>query len=61
MLVGCARVSSNDQNFALQEGTLKNTGGEKIYFDKMSGAGAERPGLRETLDYLRDRDMAVVW
>jgi len=62
MLVGYARVSTDDQDFALQEDALKKAGCKKIYYDKMSGAGAERPGLREALDYLRDdEDTLVVW
>jgi len=47
MLVGYARVSTDDQNLALQEDALKKAGCKKIFKDKMSGAGTERPGLRE--------------
>jgi DNA invertase Pin-like site-specific DNA recombinase len=62
MLIGYARVSTDDQDFALQEDALKNASCQKIFYDKMSGAGAERPGLREALDYLRDKeDTLVVW
>jgi DNA invertase Pin-like site-specific DNA recombinase len=62
MLIGYARVSTDDQDFALQEDALKKAGCQKIFYDKMSGAGAERPGLRESLDYLRDKeDTLVVW
>ena len=62
MLIGYARVSTDDQDFALQEDALKNVGCNKIYYDKMSGARSERPGLREALDYLRDgEDCLVVW
>lgn len=62
MLIGYARVSTDDQDFALQEDALKNVGCKKIYYDKMSGAKSERPGLREALDYLRDgEDCLVVW
>jgi DNA invertase Pin-like site-specific DNA recombinase len=62
MLIGYARVSTDDQNLALQEDALKKVGCEKIFRDKMSGAGAERQGLREALDYLRDgEDTLVVW
>ena len=50
------------QDIALQEDALKNTGCKKIFYDQMSGAGAERPGLREALDYLRDdEDTLIVW
>jgi DNA invertase Pin-like site-specific DNA recombinase len=62
MLIGYARVSTDDQDFALQEDALKKAGCKKVFYDKMSGAGSERKGLREALDYLRDgEDTLVVW
>ena len=62
MLVGYARVSTDDQNLALQQDALKKAGCEKIFCDKMSGTKSTRPGLQETLDYLRDnQDTLVVW
>jgi DNA invertase Pin-like site-specific DNA recombinase len=62
MLIGYARVSTDDQDFALQEDALNKAGCIKIFYDKMSGARAERPGLQEALDYLRDgEDTLVVW
>ena len=62
MLVGYARVSTDDQNLALQKDALEKAGCKKIFSDKMSGAGAERPGLQDALDYLRNgEDTLVVW
>lgn len=63
MLIGYARVSTDDQNFALQEDALKKAGCKRIFHDKMSGAKAKRPGLEEALGYLRDHhdDVLVVW
>jgi len=62
MLIDYARVSTDDQNLALQKDALKKVGCQKIFSDKMSGAGAERPGLQDALDYLRDNeDTLVVW
>ncbi len=62
MLIGYARVSTDDQTFALQEDALKKAGCQRIFYDKMSGAKAKRPGLEEALDYLRDNeDVLVVW
>lgn len=62
MLIGYARVSTDDQTFALQEDALKKAGCKRIFYDKMSGAKAKRPGLEEALDYLRDNeDVLVVW
>ncbi len=62
MLIGYARVSTDDQTFALQEDALKKAGCKRIFYDKMSGAKAKRPGLEEALGYLRDHeDVLVVW
>ena len=62
MYIGYARVSTDDQNLALQEDALKEAGCEKIFYDKVSGAKSDRPGLQEALDYLRNgEDILVVW
>lgn len=62
MLVGYVRVSTDEQNFALQEDALKKAGCTKIFYDKLSGGKTERPGLHATLEYLRDGgDSLVVW
>ena len=61
MLIGYARVSTRDQNPALQHEALQQAGCEKIYEDQASGARADRPGLAQTLDVLREDDTLVVW
>ena len=62
MLIGYARVSTDDQNLSLQKDALEKAGCEKIFCDKVSGAKSKRPGLQEVLDYLRDsQDTLVVW
>lgn len=62
MLIGYARVSTEDQNLYLQEEALKKAGCEKIFCDKISGVKSCRPGLQEVFDYLRDgEDILVVW
>jgi len=62
MYIGYARVSTDDQNLALQEDALKEAGCERIFYDKISGAKSERPGLQEALGFLRDgEDVLVVW
>ncbi len=61
MLIGYARVSTQDQTLDLQTDALKQTGCEKIFTDTMSGAKAERPGLQEAMNHLRARDTLVVW
>lgn len=61
MLIGYARVSTEDQNLDLQRDALTKAGCERIYDDRLSGAKAERPGLRQALDQLRSGDTLVVW
>jgi DNA invertase Pin-like site-specific DNA recombinase len=61
MLIGYARVSTQDQNLALQREALKHAGCEKIYEDHLSAAHAQRPGLAQALEVLRGGDMLVVW
>jgi DNA invertase Pin-like site-specific DNA recombinase len=61
MLIGYARVSTQDQTLDLQLDALKQTGCEKFYTDTASGAKAERKGLEEALDYAREGDILVVW
>jgi len=61
MLVGYARVSTQDQNFDLQLDALTKAGCEKIFQDAVSGANAERKGLSEALEYARAGDTFVVW
>jgi DNA invertase Pin-like site-specific DNA recombinase len=61
MLVGYARVSTDDQNLDLQKDALIQIGCERIFEDHFSGAKAERPGLKEALDYVRPGDVLVVW
>jgi DNA invertase Pin-like site-specific DNA recombinase len=61
MLIGYARVSTDDQNLDLQRDALTLAGCSKQYEDKESGAKAERPGLLTALEVLRDGDTLVVW
>ena len=61
MLIGYARVSTDDQNLTLQKDALTRTGCERILEDRQSGAKADRPGLRDALDYARDGDTLTVW
>jgi hypothetical protein len=49
MLIGYARVSTDDQNLDLQRDALKQAGCEQIYTDRVSGTKAERKGLRACL------------
>ncbi len=61
MLIGYARVSTEDQNLDLQRDALEKAGCEQIYTDKVSGTKAERKGLTEALSHLRSGDTLVVW
>ncbi len=61
MLIGYARVSTEDQHLILQLEALEKTGCEKIFTDKMSGTRADRPGLKDALSHLRQGDTLVVW
>src|SRR5258708_39084567 len=61
MLIGYARVSTEDQNLDLQLAVLKKAGCRRLFTDKISGANADRPGLVETLSHLRETDTLVVW
>jgi len=61
MLVGYARVSTQDQDPALQLDALRQAGCEKIFTEKASGAQRDRPELKAALDYLRANDTLVVW
>jgi DNA invertase Pin-like site-specific DNA recombinase len=61
MLIGYARVSTQDQNLELQRKALLGAGCEKIFDDKLSGSRSDRPGLTQALEFLRDGDTLVVW
>src|SRR5213080_1288579 len=61
MNIGYARVSTQDQTLNLQKDALKKIGCNKIFTDTASGAKAERNGLEEALEYVREGDTLVVW
>src|SRR4051794_18165227 len=61
MLIGYARVSTQDQTLNLQQDALKGAGCDPIFTDAASGASAERPGLEDALSHLRTGDTLVVW
>ena len=61
MLIGYARVSTDDQSLDLQNDALAAAGCARIHRDKISGARADRPGLARALEELREGDTLVVW
>ena len=60
-LVGYARVSTGEQDPALQHDALTAAGAVRLFTDVASGATAARPQLTACLDYLRTGDTLVVW
>ena len=61
MLIGYARVSTQDQTLDLQTDALKGAGCGQIFTDTTSGAKSERPGLHNAMSHLRAGDTLVVW
>lgn len=61
MQIGYARVSTDDQDSAVQVAALKTAGCERIYREKASGGRWDRPELHRLLDQLRKGDVLVVW
>jgi predicted site-specific integrase-resolvase len=61
MLIGYARVSTQDQNLELQTEALTKAGCKKVFEDKVNGSRAERPGLTKAQEALRKGDTLVVW
>ncbi|MEM8971095.1 MAG: recombinase family protein [Pseudomonadota bacterium] len=63
LLVGYARVSTDDQSLDLQMDALTKYGVEenRIWTDKRSGATLKREGLRQTFMFLEPGDTLVVW
>lgn len=59
--IGYARVSTADQDPALQLDALASAGCTKVFEDRASGARTDRVGLRSALGYAREGDALVVW
>lgn len=61
-LIGYARVSTDDQNLALQQDALREADCDRIFEDRgISGTEWTRPGLDAALATLRAGDTLVVW
>jgi DNA invertase Pin-like site-specific DNA recombinase len=61
MIIGYARVSTDDQETHLQIDALKAAGCERIFQEKMSGVRSDRPELERLLDQARFGDTVIVW
>ncbi|MGA0543554.1 recombinase family protein [Neotabrizicola sp. VNH66] len=60
MIIGYARVSTEDQNLDGQIDALKAAGAERIFADKITGTARSRPELDRLLDQLRQGDVMTV-
>lgn len=60
-LIGYARVSTADQNMALQLDALVGVVCLRVFSDRMSSTVSHRPGLADALSHLRQGDTLVVW
>jgi DNA invertase Pin-like site-specific DNA recombinase len=60
-LIGYARVSTTEQEPALQLDALNAAGCMRVFCDRASGAHAQRPEMIRALDHLRAGDTLVVW
>jgi len=63
LLVGYARVSTEEQSLDLQLDALRKAGvlEDNLHTEKKSGASQKRPGLDLAIKDLRDGDTLVVW
>ncbi len=61
MLIGYARVSTDDQDLALQLDAFKKARIRKVFKDRKSGTTVKRKGLNDALSHLRKGDVLVVW
>jgi len=61
MLIGYARVSTVEQNLALQRDALTEAGCQRIFTEQMSGVVTDRPALHDALEFARSGDTLIVW
>jgi DNA invertase Pin-like site-specific DNA recombinase len=60
MIIGYARVSTEDQNLDGQFDALKAAGAERIFADRITGMARSRPELDRLIDQLRQGDVITV-
>ena len=60
MIIGYARVSTEDQTLETQTNALNDAGAEKIFSEKITGAKRDRPQLERMLEHLRKGDVVLV-
>lgn len=59
--IGYARVSTNQQDEALQLDALQKAGTDRVFIDRASGTLTDRPGLTSALECARAGDSLIVW
>ena len=60
MIIGYARVSTDDQRLDSQTDALSVAGSKKIFADKIGGSKRVRPELNKMLDQLRGGDVVII-
>lgn len=60
MIIGYARVSTEEQSLDSQTDALSEAGAEKVFSDRVSGSKRARPELDRMLEQLRDGDVVTV-
>jgi len=61
VLIGYARVSTDQQDHALQLDALRQAGCERVFIETASGSRADRAELARALEQMRQGDTPVVW
>ena len=61
MKYGYARVSTEDQNPAMQLAALKKAGCKTVFKDEVTGAHVKRPAFTRCLNKLETGDTLIVW
>jgi DNA invertase Pin-like site-specific DNA recombinase len=61
VLLGYARVSTDQQDHALQLDGLRQAGCDKVFVETASGTRTDRPELAKALEQARQGDVLLVW
>lgn len=61
MIIGYARVSTDEQNPDLQRHALEEAGAARVFTDYERGWKADRPELSRALDVARSGDTLMIW
>lgn len=61
LVIGYARVSTDDRNVALQFDAIQKAGCDRVFSDKLSGMRTQRPRRNDALSHVRAGDALAVW